>query len=106
MTAAPVTAQNIQSGTRSGSHANDGLPTISARRAFSRIVPVTQRHAIDRHHLETNSRFSVAWAGPLETHESLAEVLVEAASSGGAGTSCRRWRAVCGHERAFSAEAS
>ena len=31
------------------------------------------------------------------THqESLAEVLVEAASSGSAGTSCWRWRAICG----------
>jgi hypothetical protein len=43
-------------------------------------VPVTQRHAVDRHHLEADLRFSAAWTGLLEVHRSLVEVLVEAAA--------------------------
>ncbi len=31
------------------------------RRAFSRTVPVTQRHTVDRHHLEADLRSSTGW---------------------------------------------
>jgi len=54
-------------------------------RGFSRTVPVTQRHAVDRHHLEADLRFSAAWTGLPEAHRSLVEVLVEAASSSACG---------------------
>lgn len=62
------------------------LPTISAGpRGFSWTVPVTQRHVVDRHHLEANLRFSAAWTGLPEAHRSLVEVLVEAAASSACG---------------------
>jgi hypothetical protein len=48
-------------------------------------VPVTQRHVVDRHHLEANLRFSAAWTGLPEAHRSLVEVLVEAAASSACG---------------------
>jgi hypothetical protein len=54
-------------------------------RAFSRTVPVTQRHAVDRHHLKADLRFSAAWTGLPEAHRSLVEVLVEAAASSACG---------------------
>jgi hypothetical protein len=41
-------------------------------------------------------RSSAAWTGLLEAYGSLVEVLVEAASSGGTGTSCWSWRGICG----------
>jgi len=65
-----------------------GLEITAGMRAFSRIAPVTQRHIVDRCHLEAGLRFSATWTGLLEAHLSLAEVLVEAAFSGDAGTSC------------------
>ena len=68
----------------------------AARRALSRAVAVTRRHAVDRHHFEANLRPSTGWTGLLEPHGSLAEVLVEAASSRDTGTSCWRWRTICG----------
>jgi hypothetical protein len=48
---------------------------------------VTQRHVVDRYHLEADLRFNAAWTGLLEAHGSLVEILVEAATSSGAGTS-------------------
>jgi len=57
----------------------------AGRRAFSREMPITQRHTISRHHLEANPRCSAAWTGLLEARGSLVEVLVEAASRGGTG---------------------
>jgi hypothetical protein len=72
-------AQPGQSGSLIGSSVQAGLC------ALSRTVPVTQRHTIDRHHLEANLRCSAAWTGLLEARGSLVEVLVEAASRGGTG---------------------
>jgi len=37
----------------------------SARRAFSRAVPGTRRHTVDRHHLKANLRPSTGWTGML-----------------------------------------
>ena len=34
-------------------------PRTAAQRAFSWTVPVTQRHAVDRHHLEADLRSSI-----------------------------------------------
>ena len=53
--------------------------------AFSRTVSVTQRHAVDRHHLEADLRFSAAWTGLPDAHRSLVEVLVEAVASSACG---------------------
>jgi hypothetical protein len=50
-------------------------------------MPVTQRHTVDRHHLEADLRSGIGWTDLLEAHESLAEVLVETASSDGTGAS-------------------
>ena len=46
-------------------------------------MPVTQRHTVDRHHLEADLRFSADWTGLLEANGSLVEVPVDAASSDG-----------------------
>jgi hypothetical protein len=72
------------------------------RRAFLRTVPVTQRHIADRHHLQADLQFSVAWTALLEAHGLLVEVLAEAASGGGTGTSCWSRRPICGmSERSY-----
>jgi hypothetical protein len=82
-------------GTAAMATATKPRPCRSAgRRAFSRTV--TQRHTVDRYHLEADLRSSPGWTGLLEARGSLVEVLVEAASSGGTGTSCWSWRAICG----------
>jgi hypothetical protein len=47
----------------------------AGRRAFSRTAPVTQRHIVDRHHLEADLRFSVGWTGLLEVYGSLVRFL-------------------------------
>ncbi len=68
----------------------------AGQRALSQTVPVTRRHTADRHHLQANIRPSTGWTGLLEAHGSLAGVLSGAVPSGGTGTSCWRWRTVCG----------
>jgi hypothetical protein len=79
---------NAEYPVRYGSHGRRnelGLATDRRVGAFSREAPVTQRHTIDRHHLEANPRCSAAWTGLLEARGSLVEVLVEAASRGSTG---------------------
>jgi hypothetical protein len=73
---------------RTGRNTEDwGLsrPHTAGLCVFSRTVPVTQRHAVDRRHLEADLRFSAAWTSLPEAHGSLVEVLVEAAAFSACG---------------------
>jgi hypothetical protein len=72
------------------------LEITAARRAFSQSAPVTQRHIFKQHHREADLRSSTGRARLLEADGSLVEVLVEAASNGGTGTSCWSWCTICG----------
>ena len=65
---------------------------IASSAATKKLGKFTQA---DRHYLEANLR-PTGWTGLLKAHGSLVEVLVQAAPSGYTGTSCSRWRSVCG----------
>lgn len=75
----------------------------TGQRTSSRTAPVTQRHTVDRHHLEGNLRSSADWTGLLEAARPwvAGQVHVEAASSSGMGMS--RWNPTRDmHERKFA----
>lgn len=77
-------AYSVRVGMAGAGHAS--AHRTAGLRAFCRTMPVTQRHTVDRHHLKADLRYRTGWTG-LETYGSLVEYLVEAASSGGTGTS-------------------
>ena len=69
-------------------------------------MSVTQRHAVDRHHLEADLRFSAAWTGLPDAHRSLVEVLVEAVASSACGHIMLELARDMRHDRTFDAVAA